>query len=426
MRGPTEMKLQDLDKSFIEKINGAVSLPSFGGDPEFFVANARGTILASDKFFPGKNCKIEFPAKESQYRGDTHNKLFFDGIQAEMNISANTCREYLTDNVYRCFRKAIEIIGKNYKIVLRPSVKVRREVILTADPEARRFGCMPDFNAYTRTTSTGEIDATRHPYRYAGGHIHLGIASKYLKKDSNEFKMAKTEEGHIEIIKLLDLIVGIPSVLLDNSKAAIRRRSKYGKAGCFRPTPYGIEYRTPSCFWIKAPELVSLIMGLARIAWTLGAQGLDKEFLEKVKYEEQVVREVIDNSDIIKAKEIWQSIRPYVALMGKDYTNPLHIRAIKTVKYGYINDKYTGQSGKMPHIVDGGGKPVHGLAAFEYLIANGLEAIFSDDVAAEWGIGKSKHFPGGEYRGFINGMYKRLIRNADFLKFQPSLLKAVI
>jgi len=63
------MKLQDLDKSFIEKINGAVSLPSFGGDPEFFVANARGTILASDKFFPGKNCKIEFPAKESQCRG---------------------------------------------------------------------------------------------------------------------------------------------------------------------------------------------------------------------------------------------------------------------------------------------------------------------------------------------------------------------
>jgi hypothetical protein len=418
------MKLKDLDKKFVTKINGIQSTPTFGGDPEFFVANSRGTILASDKFFPGKENKIEFAAKEP-HGCYNKNKLFFDGIQAEMNLGVTTCREYFTDNVYRCLHKAIEIIGIANKIVLKPSVKVRKEIILMADPEARRFGCMPDFNAYTRTTNTGEIDATKHPYRYAGGHIHIGISSKYLNKDSYEYQMAKTEEGHIEIIKLLDLIVGIPSVLLDNSESSIRRRSQYGKAGCFRPTPYGIEYRTPSCFWIKAPELVSLMTGLARLAWTLCASNLHKEFLEKIKYEEQAVRETIDNSDVVKANEIWLVMRPYVALMGKDYTNPLNIKAIRTSKYGYISNTYVGQKGKMPHISDGG-KVMHGLAAFEYIVNNGLAAIFSNDVATEWAIGKDKRFKGGEYKGFINGMYQRLIHNTDFSKFQLSLLKDII
>lgn len=419
------MKLKDLDKNFVKKIIGIQSLPTFGGDPEFFVANNRGTILASDKFFPGKEKKIEFPAKEPQQGMYKKNKLFFDGIQAEMNLGVNTCREYLADNVYRCLNKAAEIIGVNNKIVLKPSVKVRREIILMADPEARRFGCMPDFNAYTGTTNTGEIDATKHPYRYAGGHIHMGISSKYLNAQSYEYRMARTEEGHIELIKLLDLLVGIPSILLDNSEAATRRRSNYGKAGCFRPTPYGIEYRTPSCFWIKAPELVSLIMGLARVAWTLGATNLHKEFLEKIKYEEQAVRETIDNSDVVKANEIWLAMRPYVALVGRDYTNPLNIKAIKTLNHGYIDGTYASYDGKMPYINDGG-KPVYGLAAFEYIIKNGLAAIFSDDVTTEWKIGKDKRFQGGEHRGFINGMFQKLISNTDFSKFQLSLLNDII
>ena len=418
------MKLKDLNKKFVTKICRIGSTPTFGGDPEFFVANSRGTILASDKFFPSKEKKVEFTAKEP-HGSYNKNKLFFDGIQAEMNLGVTTCREYFTDNVYRCLSRATEIIGIANKIVLKPSVKVRKEIILMADPEARRFGCMPDFNAYTRTTSTGEIDATKHPYRYAGGHIHIGISSKYLNKDSYEYQMAKTEEGHIEIIKLLDLLVGIPSVLLDNGESAVRRRSKYGKAGCFRPTPYGVEYRTPSCFWIKAPELVSLIMGLARLAWTLGVNDLHKEFLEKVKYEEQAVRETIDNSDVVKANEIWLAMRPYIALIGGDHGNPLNIRAIKTSKYGYINGTYLGQRGKMPHIIDGG-EAVYGLAAFEYIINNGIAAIFSDDVATEWAIGKDKRFKGGEYRGFINGMYHKLIHNSDFLKFQQSLLNDII
>lgn len=424
------MRLRDVNHGFAKKTAFTVPkcmaamYPSMGGDPEFFVANSRGTILASDKFLPGKEEKIVFEASSTNVQGGDKNKLFFDGIQAEMNLGANRCREYLTGNVYKCLKKAVGRIGPSNKIVLKSSVKVRREIILAADPEARRFGCMPDFNAYTRTINTEEIDATRHPYRYAGGHIHLGISSDYLKKGSGEGKLAKTEEGHIRIVKLLDIIVGIPSLLLDNTAASKRRRSKYGKAGCFRPTPYGIEYRTPGCWWLRSPETVSLIMGLARLAWTLAANELDVEFTKVIGYDEQTIQGTIDSSDGVKAKEIWDVLRPYIAIAEDGYRHPLNIKSLRSATSGHVDPKYTGLSGQLPKII-GGGTPVFGLAAFEYLVANGLDYVISDNVVKEWGLSNFEARRNWS-NGFISGMFRRLGKDKDFQKFQSSFLKAIM
>lgn len=427
------MRLRNVDHEFAKKITstkggikgGMLSCnPTMGGDPEFFVANSRGTILASDKFFPGKENKITVDVCTDMdiMEEEQKNKLFFDGIQAEMNIGVEQCRESIADNIRKCLRVAVKRIGPNNKIILKPSVKVRKEVILTADPEARRFGCMPDFNAYTRTVNTEEIDATRHPYRYAGGHIHLGASSNYLPKTSKERRLAKTEDGHLRIIKLLDIIVGIPSLLLDNTKAAERRRSKYGKAGCFRPTPYGIEYRTPSCWWLRSPETVSLIMGLARLSWTLAANELDIKFAKLIGYDEQAIRETIDNSDRIKAKEIWEVLRPYIAIADTGYRHPLNIKSLRSSAYGHVDPKYIGASGRLPNIIDGG-VPVYGLAAFEYLVDNGLNHVISNDIVREWDLSEDST---RQTTGFVSGMFWRLVENKDFQKFQSSFLKAII
>lgn len=425
------MRLSGVDHEFVKKIisnnNDARSMvsyyPSMGGDPEFFVANSKGTILASDKFFPGKEDKIALDATSTDVKGGNKNKLFFDGIQAEMNLGANKCREYLAGNVRKCLRTAVTKIGPLNRVVLKPSVKVRREIILAADPEAQRFGCMPDFNAYTRTVNTKEVDAIRHPYRYAGGHIHLGISSDYIQKTSKEGKVAKTEEGHIRIIKLLDIIVGIPSLLLDDTKASERRRLRYGKAGCFRPTPYGIEYRTPSCWWLRSAETVSLVMGLARLSWTIAANELDIEFAKIIGYDEQTIQGTIDNSDKAKAKEIWEVLRPYIALAANHGQHSLNIKSVRTSDYGYVDSKYVGYGGQLPKITGGSAEPVFGLAAFEYLVVNGLDHMISNDVIKEWHLKSPNSLPGN---GFLNGMFLRLKQNSDFRKFQSSFLKAII
>ena len=434
------MRFRDIDKSFVKRLDGHNVNATFGGDPEFFIADENGEVMASDKIFPGKEKPIEFKGVDC-YNGkekDCDNlKLFFDGIQAEMNIGIQRCREYVADNIRICITRALGIMGrkdKTYKILLEPSVEVSKEVIEGADPEARRFGCMPDFNAYTLTTNTSEIDATNHPYRYAGGHIHLGVSSPYLKKSSGEYKMAKTEEGHIRIIKLLDLLVGIPCAILDDSKGAIIRRYEYGKSGCFRPTPYGIEYRTPSCWWIKSPITVSLILGLARLAWTIAASysdtNMDEQLFKLIKYEPEDIKGICDESDKKEAIKVWDTLKAYLALIGKQSSNPVHIKNFRS--NGIYTHRFDAMSGKKPKFYDRNGivideekidsfTPVFPFMVFEYLAKNGLSSIISDNIKKEWSIGRKFN----NCLGFISGTHSELSINKDFLAFQKSMLKEI-
>jgi hypothetical protein len=278
---------------------------------------------------------------------------------------------------------------------------------------------MPDFNAYTLAQNTPEMDASLHPYRYAGGHMHFGISSPYLGPESPEYKLAKTEEGHIKIIRFFDLMVTIPTLLLDNGPDAIRRREKYGKAGCFRPTPYGIEYRTPSCWWLKAPMTVSLIYGLGRLAWAILIRGVDQDIRKLVGFSEEEIRGAIDESDGKMVKKIWESLRPYVALAGSRFSNPLHIGSLRTDQNGYISDNYTGMAGKLPALR---GNPVFALAALEYAFEVGLDQIITGDMRSEWAVDEN-HYKSGN--GWVNGTYKNLVGNEDFKKFQSSFLKTI-
>lgn len=95
--------------------------------------------------------------------------------------------------------------------------------------QARTFGCDPDFNAYTMQPNPRPRTDNKL-LRSAGGHVHVG-----------------TDKDKIAIVRTMDLLLGVPSVLLDKDE---ERRKLYGKAGCYREKPYGVEYRTLSNFWI--------------------------------------------------------------------------------------------------------------------------------------------------------------------------------
>ncbi len=51
----------------------------------------------------------------------------------------------------------------------------------------------------------------------------------------------------LEVIKAMDIFLGVPSIFLDGDK---ERRKLYGGAGAHRVKPYGVEYRTLSNFWL--------------------------------------------------------------------------------------------------------------------------------------------------------------------------------
>jgi hypothetical protein len=85
----------------------------------------------------------------------------------------------------------------------------------------------------------------------------------------------------MNIAKWMDLLLAVPSVLLDNDK---QRRKVYGKAGAFRKKEYGLEYRTLSNFWISSEE---------RMRWAY------KQSLEAVHRAQEAPLEDMIDQDLI-------------------------------------------------------------------------------------------------------------------------------
>lgn len=427
------MNFGNLNRKLLRKVwEREMEFAMLGGDPEFFVANKKGKILPADKFLPSKYKPYKVNAiSDSKDKEWQKNRIYFDGIQAEMAVAPCTCREDLLSNFYNCLRGAERKIGTN-QIILKPSVKVDFKTIEEADPEARIFGCDPDFNAYTLTQNTPEMDASRHPYRYAGGHIHLGIIKNYLEEiPENQRVIAMEPEGHIRLVKFLDVMVGIPALLLDNVPGSKRRRSKYGKAGCFRPTPYGIEYRTLSCWWLKSPITASLVYGLARMAWSLCIQKLDEEVREAAGCAEEDIRGILDSGDVKAATKLWENhLGPHIAGMYSESENPLHIGAFTSPDYAYLDPKWEPLKGSRPSLLAGraldpkeDGLPVFTLAAFEYMRKNGIHSVINEDVKTEWDIDQRRALEAPN-SGMVEGLYEKLRFHPDFHKFQESFLGA--
>ncbi len=106
------------------------------------------------------------------------------------------------------------------------------------NPVAQMFGCAPDYNAWTGKQN--EKPTAQSPLlRAAGGHIHVSWPEPTVIEKR-------------KLIQAMDLFLGIPSIMMDLDW---QRRELYGKAGAYRSTSYGAEYRTLSNFWIKSREL---------------------------------------------------------------------------------------------------------------------------------------------------------------------------
>ena len=171
------------------------------------------------------------------------------------------------------------------------------------------------------------------------------------------------------------------------------------------------------------------------MAWTIAGNNVDERLFRLIKYHPEDIRGICDESDIEEALKVWKSLRPYIALIGRGDLNPLHIKSFRSTK-AFLANEYDPTSGELPvirrnntyNVIEksqlSSVAPVFSLAAFEYLIKNGLDKVISDDVKKEWSIGKNKRF--NNRYGFRNGMFTRLYKSKDFLNFQTSLLEEIL
>ena len=273
---------------------------TIGCDPEFFLQDLKtGKLVSSVGKIPGTKQK-PFPIEGGA-------GLQHDNVAVEFSSPVGKNGE----DFVRKLRVVLQNIGRHMppgtKLVALPSACFPPEELLTE--EAKQFGCDPDYNAWKLEINT----VSPHPdptFRSCGGHIHVGR----VEGDGNDFLL--NPYGKVDMIKVMDAIHGLLSILMDNSPAAANRRSLYGKAGCHRPTSYGVEYRVLSNFWLKSPRLVLLMDSLTQDALSLIRKGEHQGLLNAIG--EERIQDIINNNRVDDAKKAFDTINTILSDKSKE------------------------------------------------------------------------------------------------------------
>ena len=209
---------------------------TFGADPELFLRDTdTGDVAPACGLFGGTK------GEPAPIRGlPTGFGVQEDNVMLEYNIPPAIGRAQFASQLWTAYEAVQRLVHtKGYEIDVNPSRVFGLEKL--QHPSSRIFGCSPDFNAYARGEPLPPIDDTilRHEageWRFAGGHVHIGYTA---------------ELPHFVVAAFADIFLSLPMLGFDLQG---ERRKHYGTAGRYRPTSYGIEYRTLSNAWVHTPR----------------------------------------------------------------------------------------------------------------------------------------------------------------------------
>lgn len=246
-----------------------------GADPEIFVKK-NGVFVSAHGLVLGNK---ENPLKVNK------GAVQVDGMALEFNIDPAASEHEFVSNVQEVMRILTSMVP-GYEMAPVPVADFSLEYIASQPEEARELGCNPDFDAYTGMANVKP--QALMPMRTASGHIHIGWGED-MDGHNDQCRAAAIQ---------MDYFLGLPSLFYDNDQ---RRRAMYGKAGCFRPKSYGVEYRTLSNAWLLSAE---------RMAWAYRAavKGMQELMEGNYLYEKYGdISAIINNGDKKAAENIIQS-----------------------------------------------------------------------------------------------------------------------
>jgi hypothetical protein len=260
---------------------------SIGTDPEFFFRNLDTGVMVSaiphvegTKYAPkvldcGATCQRDNVAVEFA------TVPAFDGKD-------------FVQRIREAFSEILAYTPAGCEMVAIPSADFPPEEL--EHEEAQAFGCDPDMDAWKLVVNDPPC-AIGLNFRSCGGHIHVG----HVEGDGNEFLLEPM--GKVHVVRMMDLVHGIISVVMDDSPEAIERRKLYGKAGCHRPTDYGVEYRTLSNFWLKDPDLARLMDSLTGDVLKIVRENRHEQLVETIG--KDAIVNTINNGDVETAKALF-------------------------------------------------------------------------------------------------------------------------
>lgn len=236
-----------------------------GCDPEVFLQNSAGKPISSigyikaDKWNP-----MQIP---DMPKGFT---LQEDNVSLEYGIPPAASAQEFIGSINAVMAKSLDYLPdlsfSKLSCIIFPEDQMEH-------PLAHIFGCEPDFDAWANKEN--RKPEPPHPFmRSAGGHIHV-----------------ETERDGKLVVRLMDLFLGVPSVLMDTGED---RKKLYGKAGAHRIKPYGVEYRTLSNFWIFSDRLIQW-------AWDNTKRAVESD-LDVASYADDILKAINGNDKVVAKK----------------------------------------------------------------------------------------------------------------------------
>lgn len=252
----------------------------FGTDPEFALKNGENRIVSAIPVLE-RNKDDKILLNED---GEDGYAIYYDNVLAEGNVPPSNSVAEVKQRLRNLYKRSKTILN-NYKLSATASHTFDNQEC--NHPKAQEFGCDPELDAYAGGPAYPPHGG--HSFRSAGGHIHIG---NLTSQDVYE---------KVGLIYLMDIFVGVPSVIMDNDPTSLDRKKLYGKAGRFRDTSYGLEYRVLSNFWLSSPELTELVYDLTMYAAQLFEEGKCEETLRQFDLDEIV--DIINTANKGKAQD---------------------------------------------------------------------------------------------------------------------------
>lgn len=286
----------------------------FGADPEYFASVEKdGQLFAVPPYIFRKDWGVETITDDPRhpiFMEVNGVKIHEDGAAFEMSLSPSENWKELFERI----SLAREYFAKEFlsKFDVIPELKALPSIHWDvdgwnsrADDEfkmATEFGCDPDRDAFNTRARERVFDASLHPWRYGGGHIHFS-------------GVEEIKESPVIAVKCLALTAGLGAVIMSDVPHLERERVfRYGKPGKYRVQKYGklfneipntdvgIEYRTLSNRWTGSFEVASEVFRLAEF-------GINELLVKKgfSKISDDVIQEAceaITNFDQEKARQV--------------------------------------------------------------------------------------------------------------------------
>lgn len=198
-----------------------------------------------------------------------------DGVMVEFNTPTAADPLQFYDIVQDSYRRIRQFVAdKGYGVKIIDGLEFKKEQLVSE--QARTLGCDPDLLAglrgQQRRPPTIEELGNR---RCAGGHVHIGYPNH------------GDDPGQIPGWVMIRFIqAGAYLQLLPHDVQNVRRKF-YGLAGLYRDKPYGVEYRTPSSFWLSQRSInVQFLENIWRVArWVCRNTGKAQELWEEMEWD---------------------------------------------------------------------------------------------------------------------------------------------